>query len=55
MQASHILAYYETMCSMYFDAAAIGISCAHVAEFMLERWWNLVPVVEVQQRWEVAP
>ena len=36
---SHIVAYYAAMTSLYFEAAELGISTSHIAEFFLERWW----------------
>jgi hypothetical protein len=56
MNISHIIDYHETLCSVYTDAAAIGISVAHIAEFYLERWWDefaadvAIPVVEVLEQ-----
>lgn len=38
--SAHIVMYYESLCTVYTDAAAIGILVAHIAEFYLERWWS---------------
>lgn len=41
----HVISYYGLCTEVYTDAADIGISVAHIAEWTLERWW---------QSWAVA-
>lgn len=40
MQIEHVTCWYGAMIEVYCDAAAIGISVGHIAEFYLERWWQ---------------
>ena len=47
MPIDHICLFYEAMTSLYTDAADIGFPVAHIAEFYLERWWQVWPVVVV--------
>lgn len=47
MPIDHIRAFYEALTSLYTDASAIGFPVAHIAEFYLERWWQVWPVVIV--------
>lgn len=38
---AHVELFYECMVEVYTDAGAIGISVAHIAEWMLERWYDV--------------
>lgn len=38
---AHVELFYELRVEVYTDASAIGISVAHIAEWMLECWYSV--------------
>ena len=38
----HIAMYYDLRVLVYTDVAeAVGAHCQHIADYMLERWWEV--------------